>query len=531
MKAWLLLLALTVASAQDELRFALHDEPKSLDPFLVADEPAEAIRYLTEGVLIRINRLSQQPEPELAQSWKISSDARHITFQLRSGLRFPDGSAFTSADVVATFEKLFDPALHSPVADTFRSEKGWPTVMALNPLSVRMDFPAPTGSMERLFDQVSIVSARAAQRPAPGLGPYVIAEHVPGVRFVLQRNPAAPRQPRIASVRIDIEQNRDLELVRFRRGEIDLIDKLTPDLFDRLNTELPGNAVDAGPTLDFEFLWFNMAQQAPLPDYKKAWFRSVAFRRAVSDAINRADLCRVVYRGHATPATGPISPANKLWYAPAPAPVFDPAAALKSLATEGFSNRGGTLRDARGNVVEFSILTNAGSKTRERMATMIQQDLAKLGIRVNVVTLDFPALIERITRSLNYEAALLGFVNIDSDPSALMNVLLSSAANHPWNPSEKSPATEWEAEIDKLMLAQAESADPRLRRKQFDRVQRILREQLPMICLLHPNALAAISARLDGVKPAASFPHTFWNFDSIAIRGLAPRNSSGTLRQ
>ena len=72
---------------------------------------------------------------------------------------------------------------------------------------------------------------------------------------------------------------------------------------------------------------------------------------------------------------------------------------------------------------------------------MIQQDLAKLGMKINIVTLDFPSLIERMTRTLNYEACLLGLVNVDPDPSELMNVLLSSASNHPWNPSQKTPET------------------------------------------------------------------------------------------
>ena len=94
------------------------------------------------------------------------------------------------------------------------------------------------------------------------------------------------------------------------------------------------------------------------------------------------------------------------------------------------------------------------------MAAMIQQDLAKLGMKVNIVTLEFPSLIERITRTLDYETCLLGLVNVEADPNGLMNVLLSSAANHPWNPSQKSPATEWEAEIDRLMLAQAAHGRP-----------------------------------------------------------------------
>ena len=98
---------------------------------------------------------------------------------------------------------------------------------------------------------------------------------------------------------------------------------------------------------------------------------------------------------------------------------------------------------------------------------MIQEDLGKVGIKINIVTLDFPSLIERMTRTLNYEACLLGLVNVDPDPSELMNILFSSASNHPWNPSQKAPETAWEAEIDQLMLAQAGTADYKRAEEEF----------------------------------------------------------------
>jgi peptide/nickel transport system substrate-binding protein len=380
----------------------------------------------------------------------------------------------------------------------------------------------------------------------PGLGPFIIADRKPGVSILLKRNPMYWKRdsdgsplPKVDAIRLDIEENRDLELLRFRRGEIQLIDKLSPDLYEKLAAESPGNfaqspAVDAGPTLDVEFLWFNQSSNqsksaplgaAPPGTSHKDWFASVAFRQAVSEAINRADLCRVAYRGHASAASGPVSPSNKLWFNSAvKPPVFDPGSAMKRLESAGFhfsfSGSGvGTLRDARGRAVEFSLITNAGSKTRERMAAMIQADLARIGIKVNVVTLDFPSLIERITRTLDYEACLLGMVDIGEDPKEWMNVLLSSASNHPWNPAEKSPETAWEAEIDRLMLAQAASADYRERKKDFDRVQEILREQAPVIYLLHPNALAAVSPRAKGVKVSPFFPHTFWDAERLRIFG------------
>jgi peptide/nickel transport system substrate-binding protein len=478
-----------------ELRFALHDEPKTTDPLMMADESAEAIRYLTEGVLIRVNRLTQKPEAELATSWKISKDSTKITFQLRQNV--------TSDAVVKTFNRLLDPQLHSPIADTFKTDKGTVKVTAQGPSTVTAEFPAPTASIEIMFDQVAIGS---------GLGPFLVVERKPGVSILLKKNPAYWKKPLplVDSIHIDIEQNRDLELLRFRRGEIQLIDKLTPDQFERVP-----EAIDAGPTLDSEFLWFNQAQRAPIQDYTREWFRSAAFRHAVSQGIQRADLCRVVYRGHATPAVGPVAPSNKLWFKPLNPQILDPA---KLLAADGFRLENGVLRDKKGHAVEFSIITNAGSKTRERMAAMIQEDLAKLGIKINIVTLDFPSLIERITRSLNYEACLLGLVNVDPDPSELMNILLSSASNHPWNPAQKTPETAWEAEIDKLMLAQAATADYRVRKKNFDRVQEIMCEQEPVIYLVHPNSLSAVSKQVTGVKATTFFPHTFWDAEHLTVK-------------
>jgi peptide/nickel transport system substrate-binding protein len=510
-----------------ELHFALHDDPKTSDPFMVADESAEAVRYLTEGVLIRVNRLTQQAEPELAASWKIENRGASVVLQLRTGVKFPDGSPFTSADVVETFHRLLDPALHSPIADTFKTDKGSVQVRAETPGTVVMTFPAPVGSIDRMLDQVAMISAKSTQRPAPGLGPFLIAERKAGISILLKRNPAYWKHdaagrplPRVDSIRLDIEQNRDLEMLRFRRGEVQFIDKLTPDLYERLAADNPAAAIDAGPTLDSEFLWFNQSRRAPLPEHTQEWFRSTAFRQAVSEAINRADLSRIVYRGHATPAAGPVSPANKLWFNGALRPTeFNPADAAKRLADAGFRLDGSVLRDPHGNAVEFSLITNAGNKTRERMAAMIQQDLAKLGIKLNIVTLDFPSLIERITRTLDYEACLLGLVNVDPDPSELMNVLLSSASNHPWNPAQKSPETAWEAEIDRLMLAQAATADYRERKKSFDRVQQILHEQAPILYLLHPNALAAISPQVTGAKASPFFPHTFWDAEHLTLKG------------
>jgi len=151
------------------------------------------------------------------------------------------------------------------------------------------------------------------------------------------------------------------------------------------------------------------------------------------------------------------------------------------------------------------------------MATMIQQDLAGIGMKVNVVTLDFPSLIERITRNFNYEACLLGLVNTDLDPASIMNVWLSSAENHQWNPNQKTPATPWEAEIDRLMRAQASTLNDHKRKQYFDRVQEIAWEQEPFIYLVTKNGLSAVSASIQNAHPVVLRPQVFWNIDQLEL--------------
>jgi peptide/nickel transport system substrate-binding protein len=189
------------------------------------------------------------------------------------------------------------------------------------------------------------------------------------------------------------------------------------------------------------------------------------------------------------------------------------------LAHAGFHKSGDALVDAEGNRVEFSMITNAGNKLHERMLAMIQQDLARLGIRLNVVVLDFPSLIERISRTFDYESVLMAFTGIDLDPSQQMNIWVSSAANHQWNPSEKTPATPWEAEVDKLMAAQNAAQDPAKRKVYFDRVQQIVADQAPMLFLVNPNALAAVSPSVKNVTPAVLSPQVFWNAERLQVGG------------
>lgn len=521
-----------------ELRFCMRADPKTFDPLLVDDQPGETIRYLTGGVLIRLDRATQELQPELAESWRV--DGGGIEFRIRGDLRFSDGSAFTAADAAYTLKTLLAPGANFPGADAFHAGGGSISVEQPGPDRVRLRFAKPLAGVERLFDQVVMVSSRwpanrRGETGMPVLGPYQVAEYRAGAYVLLRRNPhywrtgaGGRRLPYIDSVRVLIQQNRSLELLRFMKGEIDLIDTLDPGDYERLARGGAWRTYDLGPGLGTEQMWFNQTSAAPIPDYRKTWFQTPGFRAAISAAVNRGDIARVVYRGKAVPAAGPVSPANRFWFdSRLPAPVYAPEQALAALARAGFHKAGGALRDSRGHAVEFSIITNAGNRLREGTAAMIQQDLARIGVSVTVVTLDFPSLIERITRTFDYDACLLGFSSVDLDPNGQLNVWLSAANAHAWNPEQKTPATAWEAEIDRLMARESTEPSAARRKAAFDQVQEIAVREAPMLFLVYRHTLCAASGALRNLSAAVVGPQMIWNVEQLY---LAPEVTIGARR-
>lgn len=513
-----------------ELRLAIPSDPKTFNPLMVTEQSGALVRYLTGGTLIRWNHATQSMDPELAVSWRVAPDGREIRFELREGASFSDGSRVTASDVVFTFRKLLDPQTNSADAEAFLVGGRQVVVDAAGERAVILRVPQPIAGVERLIGVIAIVSAKAlalAGDPAhmPTTGPFHVTAYTPGAALTLGRNPyywksaEGRRLPYLDAIRLETRQDRSLEVNSLLSGELDLSATVDPKAFSRLTRARGVTAVDAGPALDTEQLWFNQNPAAPIPEYKKAWFRSREFRQAISAAIRREDLARLVYDSHAQPGAGIMPVSNRFWANTAVRPTpFDPAAAQKLLAAAGFSVDKGVLQDRGHHAVEFSVITNAGSNSRERMAALIQQDLLRVGIRLRLITLDFPSLIERITRGFDYEACLLGMVNDDLDPNAQMNVWLSSGPNHPWYPEQKSPATVWEAEIDRLMLHQSGEPRAALRKKDFDRVQQIVAEQAPVIFLVVKNSLSAYGSRVANMVPSPFFPYLLWNVDQIWLR-------------
>ena len=530
----------------------LRAEPKSFNPVLAGDHPSLTVIRRLMADLIHIDRSTQHTVPALARSWTRSPDGRRFDIELRRGIRFSDGHPLDADDVLFSFRVYLDEAIASPYRDQLLIGGEPIVVRKTGPHTVSFELAEPDAWGERLFNDLSILpehrlapafsqgrfadawGLQTAPEQIVGLGPFRLKHYFPGERLELERNPyywkadrKGQRLPYLDQLTFVFVASEDTLTLRFQSGNTHLIERLNASNFALLEREQRASGTtlqDLGPGLGYEFLFFNMndlsGRGLPRIERKQRWFRAQAFRRAVSSAIDRDSIVRLIYRGRATPITSHISPGNKLWAntdLPPPNRSLESARAL--LRTAGFTwDSKGRLRDSDGAAVEFSIAASASNGDRQRIAAIIQDDLSQLGVRVQVVPLEFRSLIDRVLRTFEYEACLFGLGAGDGDPNSGMAIWLSSGDHHFWRPRQSKPATAWEREIDDLMRQQKVALDPRRRKQLVDRVQELVADHSPFIFLVSPNVLVGARQDLGNFAPAVLEHSTLWNVEELFWR-------------
>jgi peptide/nickel transport system substrate-binding protein len=545
-----------IGSRGGRLVASLRSDPKTLNPVTAVDLPSKELIPLLSSDLIHINLSTQRTEAALAKSWTVSADGRHYTLELRHGISFSDGHPFDADDVLFSFRVYLDEKVHSPQRDLLQVGGKPIEVRKLGPYRVVFDLPQPYAAAERLFDSVSILPRHLLERayedgtiskawnpatnPAQiaGLGPFRLKEYVPGQQVVLERNPfywkadlEHQRLPYLDEIAVLIVPTEDAEVIRFQAGDVDVIEKISAENYATLERGQLARSYklhDLGAGFEYDFLFFNLndlsAKQLPEIRRKQDWFRRDEFRQAISAAIDREAIVRLVYQGRATPLWDQVTPGNKLWVdsgIPHPPRSVERAAAL--LGSAGFSRRAdGVLVDASGQPVEFTILVNPSNAQRSKIATIIQDDLSQLGMTVRVVPLEFQAIMTRVFDSLDYEASILGLVSGDADPNPEINVWTSAGGTHLWAQTEIQPLTRWQAEVDTLMQRQTTILDYKKRKQAYDRVQELIATYDPVICLVSPNVLVGAKTSLAGVNPSVMRNYLLWDAEQLFWRKERP---------
>ena len=523
-------------------------EPKTLNPVTAADVRSREVIGRMMADLIHINRDSQKTEPALAKSWVTSRDGRVFTLKLRRGLRFSDGQPFSADDVVFSFQVYLDEKIHSPQRDLLIVGGKPITVQKLDAYTVRFTLAQPYAAAERIFDSLAMLPRHLLEKayredrfaqvwnisesPAAmaGMGPFRLKQYVPGQRVVLERNPyfwkvdkKGNRLPYLDELVFLFVGNEDAQVIRFQAGDTAIMGRINAENYALLSRDAQNRGYqlfDLGPSLEYNFLLFNLNDVKVPAASRPGWFSDLRFRQAVSSAIDREGIVKLVYAGRATPLWGNVSPSNKLWIdqsLPHPARSLEHAREL--LKTAGFSWRSdGRLMDGQSRPVEFSIIVSSSNNQRTKIATIVQDDLSQLGMDVHVVPLEFRALLDRVFQTFDYEAAIMGLGGGDADPNPEMNVWLSSGGTHLWHLGETRPATDWEAQLDQLMQKQMVELNYGRRKRLYDQAQEIIAAELPFIFLATPDILVGARKDLANFKPALLEPNTLWNVEQLYFR-------------
>ena len=240
-------------------------------------------------------------------------------------------------------------------------------------------------------------------------------------------------------------------------------------------------------------------------------------------AIDRDAMIASVFYGDAVKNWSSATPGNTHWHTPDLVhDDYNPVEAKRLLAGLGWQDRDGdgTLEDVAGQSVAFSIKTNSNNLLRVAMANFIRDDLAKVGIRVTLATIDFNTLSTNIGRDYQYDAAILG---VQTGPDVSEHQMWrSSDLLHPWNVLQPTPDTPEEARIDALMDRMESTVDVCARLAMWKEIQTIINEQAWVIWLPIQVIKIPVHSRIGNMRPTSmntGLRGVAWNAEQLYVRG------------
>jgi peptide/nickel transport system substrate-binding protein len=545
-----------VGTRGGSITYRLTSPPQTFNYLLAKEESSLTVAFFLLGArLVEFDQDQQHHVPGLAESWKWADDKRTLEVTLRDGLKFSDGHPLTADDVLFTIRALYDERTASPLFRDAMMVNGHPIEATVaDARHLRLLFPETVAAPEGYLYNIAILPRHALEeafnngtlkdswgitsdpRTIITAGPFIVESVTPGERVELKRNPnywkkdtAGNALPYLDSLVLVVIDDSNNAMTRLQQNTLDIVDRIRPTDYASLRSS-QGNAraYDLGPGLNTDYVWFNqndgMQNDKPIVDpVKRAWFGDARFRRAISHAIDRNSIISTNQQGLATPLYGFVSPGNRAWAASdIPRTEYDLEKARSLLQEAGFTLRGSAdapeLVDAKGNRVEFTLIVPAENQPRKEMAAVIQQDLAKLGINMQVAPIEFQALTARWSQSYDYDAVLLGLSVTDPDPSSYTGLLQSNSGTHQWYPKEAKPATPWEARVDELTTAQAHETDAERRKAIFRDIQNIIAEQMPIVPIVARHITTAANTRVGNYRPGTLLPYSLWNAEELFVK-------------
>lgn len=548
-------------------------EPKTFNFFVPSDAVSSKIQgYLSSG-LMSWNQQKQEFEPGLAKSYQVSEDGRTYTFTIRKGIKWSDGTPLTVHDLAFVFEVIFAKQTNEN-GDVILSESGAPkykfptryfasltiggqelTYEVLDDYTIRFTTATvyapflssvagmpflPEHKLRPYFEDGTIMqqwsSELAINNPHEfvSCGPFVIDSFRPGENIVMTPNPhywkadvSGQRLPYVDYLITKFVNDGNATTILFSTGQLsaDGVGATDEPWVARASETYDFTIHNQGPGASISFLFFNQhpgvdSEGVPYLEKKKYnWFSNKKFRQAIMYSFDREGVSKGVYLGRARPLHSVIAPGNIKWHNPNTKKYsYQPYLAKQILLEEGFYYQDKLLFDAEGNQVTWELTAFEGAEKLTSTLTIFKENLAAIGIEIDLKFIDFGALIQRITNTFAYDQAVIGWGSSAGagDPNGSKALYRSSGKYHMWYPEQSEPATEWERRVDQLVDQQEQTLDFKERQKLIFEIQEIFAEELPMKLLVTGDAYSGIQNKWGNVKvpPTGDIE---WNLDELFL--------------
>jgi len=455
-----------------------------------------AAGYVFSG-LVRYDK-NLKLEGELAETWEVSPDGKRITFRLRKGVTWHDGAPFTSEDVLFTYRRMIDPNTPTAYAEDFKQVKRAETP---DPSTFVVEYGKPFAPAlaswgmhilpKHLLAEYPDISRSPLNKKPVGTGPFRFVEWKTGEKTVFEANPdyfeGRPYLSRVVTRVIPDPATMFLEL---KSGGIDMMG-VTPLQYTRqTETEEFRRSFHKYRYLSFGYTYLGFRLSHPL-------FSDIRVRQAIAHAIHKKEIIDGVLFGLGQEATGPYKPGTWVHNPDVKRYPYDPQRAKALLGEAGWKDADGDgVLEKEGRKFSFTVLTNAGNESRAKTAAIIQQNLAAVGVKMEIRTLEWAAFINEFVDKRKFDAVILGW-NIPQDPDQY-DIWSSKKTG----PKELNFVGFQNAEVDRLLEEGRRTFDLEKRRKAYSRIQEILAEEQPYVFLYYPDALPVVHKRIHGVEPA-----------------------------
>ncbi len=479
----------------DMLVDSTSSDPIALNPVLASDSASFAVIDMIFNGLAKYDK-DLNLVGDLASKWIISPDGKMITFYLKKGVKWQDGVEFTAEDVKFTYEKFVDPKIKTAYSSMFQMvdkveiiDKYKFKVFYKEPFAPALETWGISILPKHLLSGKDFNTAEFNRNPV-GTGPYKFKKWITAQKVELVANKEYfEGEPYIQNHTFMIIPDESAQFMNLQAGNIDFMG-LTPDLyFTKAATKELEQSFNKYNYPSFSYTYIGYNETNPL-------FTSKNVRQALSYAINKDEIIKGVRRGLAMPITGPFIPGSWAYNTKVKSYDYDPEKAKKMLEKEGWKQEKDGFLYKDGKKFSFTLMTNQGVNERMQIATIVQQQFAKLGIEVNIRVIAWNVFIPEYIDKKKFEAVVMGW-QLSRDPDCYDIWHSSKTKEGEFNfISYKNP------EVDKLLVRGRTTYDKSKRRAIYHEIHKLIAEDCPYTFLYTPYELPIIHKRFHGIAPA-----------------------------